>query len=78
MPRTILANIFLRYIFLNAKQCEVDQILSQLCHEINIYLTDHSKKIKQNHLNKGKLHLNENGSNILCRTFVNEIPRVFN
>ena len=31
--------------------------LSQLCHERNIYLIDYSKKIKPNHLNKGKLHL---------------------
>ena len=63
---------------LNAEWWEVNQILSQLCHERNIYLIDHSKKIKPNHLNKGKLHLNKNGSNILSRTFVNEISRVFN
>ena len=63
---------------LNAKRCEVNRILSQLFHEKNIYLIDHSKKIKSNHLNKGKLHLNKNGSNILSRTFVHEISRVFN
>ena len=63
---------------LNAKRYEVNQILSKLRHESNIYIIDHSKKIKLNHLNKGKLHLNKNGSNILSRTFVNEIPRVFN
>ena len=62
---------------LNAKRCEVNQILSELCHERNIYHIDHSKKIKTNHLNEGKLHLNKNGSNILSRTFVNEIARVF-
>ena len=56
---------------LNAKRCEVNQILSELCHERNIYFIDHSKKIKTNHLNEGKLHLNKNGSNILSRTFVN-------
>ena len=63
---------------LNAKRCEVNRILSQLCQERNMYLIDNSKKIKPNHLNKGKLHLNKNGSNILSRTFVNEISRVFN
>ena len=63
---------------LNAKLCEVNQILSQLCHERNIYQIDHSKKIKPNQLNKGKLHLNKNGSNILSRTFVNEVSRLFN
>ena len=60
---------------LNEKRCKVNQLLSELCHERNIYLTDHSKKIKPNHLNKGKLHLNKNGSNILNRAFVNEISK---
>ena len=60
------------------RSCEVNQILSQFCHERNIYLIHHSKKVKTNHLNEGKLYLNKNGSNILSRTFVNEISRVFN
>ena len=34
----------------------------------NIYLFDYSERIKQNHLNKGKLHLNKNASNILSRS----------
>ena len=63
---------------LNAKRWEVNQILSALCHERYIYLIDHSKKIKTNHLNKGKLHLKKNSSNILSSTFVNEVSRVFN
>ena len=63
---------------LNVKRCDVNRILSQLCHERNINLIDHLKKIKPNHLNKGKLHLNKNGSDILSQTFVNEISRVFN
>ena len=44
-----------------AKQCKVNEILSALCHEKNIYLSD---------LSKGKLYLNKNGSNILNHTFV--------
>ena len=63
---------------LNATYREVNQILSELRHEKNIYLIDYPKKIKPNHPNKGKLHLNKNDSNILSRTFVNEISRVFN
>ena len=43
---------------LNVKRCEVNQIFSEFYHEIIIYLIDHSKKIKQTPLNKGKLHLN--------------------
>ena len=62
---------------LNAKRCDINQILSELCSERNIYLIDYSKKIKPNYLNKGKLHLNKNGSNILSCTFVNEISRIF-
>ena len=34
----------------------------------NNYLFDYSERIKQNHLNKGKLHLNKNASNILSRS----------
>ena len=60
------------------RSCEVNQILSQFCHERNIYLIHYSKKVKTNHLNEGKLYLNKNGSNFLSRTFVNEISRVFN
>ena len=48
-------------VSLNAKRCKVNHILSELCHERNIYLIDHSKKIKPNHLSKGQLHLNKNG-----------------
>ena len=33
---------------LNAKRCTIKQFLSELCHEKNIYLIDHSKKIKRN------------------------------
>ena len=48
---------------------KVNEILLALCHEKNIYLID---------LNKGKLYLNKNGSNILNCTFVNEISKIFN
>ena len=79
MKTRILADFQIRISeSLNAKRCEVNHILSELCHERNICLIDHSKKIKPNHLSKGQLHLNKNGSNIMSRTFVNEISRVFN
>ena len=47
----------------------MNEILSALCHEKNIYLID---------LNEGKLYLNKNGSNILNCTFFNEISKIFN
>ena len=43
---------------LNKKRCEVNAIWTELCKEKNIYLIDNTKKIKPQHLNKGKLHLN--------------------
>ena len=70
-----MSNIILRidHLKLNGKRCKVNHFLSKLCHEKNIYLIDYSKRIKANHLNKGKLHLNKNASDILSRSFVNEI-----
>ena len=43
---------------LKKKGCEVNAILTDFCKEKNIYLIDNTKKIKPQHLNKGKLHLN--------------------
>ena len=43
----------------------------------NIILVDNSKKIKAQHLNRGKLHLTKFGSKLLSNNFVNEISKVF-
>ena len=37
---------------LNAKRFEVNQTLTKLCDERNIYLIEHLKKMKPNHLIK--------------------------
>ena len=58
---------------LNKKGCEVNAILTELCKEKNIYLIDNTKKIKPQHLNKCKLHLNQIGSRLL-----KEFNHVFN
>ena len=39
---------------------------------------DNSKKIKPNHLNRGKLHLNQNRSRLIDDAFLKEIPNVLN
>ena len=44
---------------LEEKRCEENSFLGKLCKEKNYYLIDHSTRIKRNHLNKGKLHLNK-------------------
>ena len=44
----------------NKKGCLVNSILAEMCKEKNIYLIDHSWKIKSHHLNTGKLHLDKN------------------
>ena len=63
---------------LKKKGCEVNAILMELCKEKNIYLIDNSKKIKPQHLNKGKLHLNQKGSRLLSDILLKEISHVFN
>ena len=45
--------------------------------ERNLNLTNHSKKLKPNHQNRGKLHLNQKGSKVLGDVFLKEISNVF-
>ena len=47
-----------------------------MCRDKNIYLIDNTNKIKAQHLNKGKLHLNRRGSKVFSSTFVNELSRI--
>ena len=47
-----------------------------MCKEQNIYLIDNTNKIKEEHLNKVKLPLNERGTNVLSSTFVSELSRI--
>ena len=61
---------------LNGKGMEVNLHLKELSKEKNISLIDSSRKIKAQHLNKGKLHLTKYGSRILSNNFVNEIFKV--
>ena len=62
---------------LNKKGIEVNSYLKELCKKKNIFLVDNSKKIKAQHLNKGKLHLTKFGSKVLSNNFGNEISKVF-
>ena len=55
---------------------EVHLRLKELSKEKNIFLIDNSKKIKAQHLNKGKLHLTKYSSRVLSNNFVNEISKV--
>ena len=61
---------------LNEKGMEVNLHLKELSKEKNISLIDSSRKIKAQHLNKGKLYLTKYGSRILSDNFVNEISKV--
>ena len=63
---------------LEEKRCEVNSFLGKLCKEKNYYLIDHSTRIKRNHLNKGKLHLNQKGTKSFSDIFVKELSKVFN
>ena len=55
---------------------EVHLHLKELSKEKNIFLIGNSKKIKAQHLNKGKLHLTKYSSRVLSNNFVNEISKV--
>ena len=61
----------------NQKGQEVNTHLKDMCKDKNIYLIDNTNRIKAQHLNKGNLHLNKRGSNMLSSTFVNELSRIF-
>ena len=61
---------------LNEKGMKINVYLKELSKEKNIFLIDNSRKIKAQHLNKGKLHLTYYGSRILNNNFVNEISKV--
>ena len=63
---------------LNEKGCEVNAHLPEMFKERKLNLINHSKKIKPNHLNRGKLHLNQKGSKVLGDAFLKEISNVFN
>ena len=54
---------------LNEKGCEVNARLTEMFKERKLNLINHSKQIKPNHLNRGKLHLNQKGSKKLGDAF---------
>ena len=49
-----------------------------MCKEKDIYLTDNAKKIKPQNLNKGKFHLNQEGSRLLKDILLKENSHVSN
>ena len=61
---------------LNEKGMEVNLLLKELSKEKNIFLIDKRKKIKAQHLNKGKLLLTKYGLRVLSNNFVNEISNI--
>ena len=58
---------------LNEKECEINAHLTEMCRERKLNLINHSKKMKPNRLDRGKLHLNQKGSKVLGDTFLKEI-----
>ena len=63
---------------LEEKRCKLNSFLGKLCKEKNYYLIVHFTRIKRNHLNKRKLHLNQKGTQLLIDIFVKELFKVFN
>ena len=60
------------------KANEVNYYLSKHCMERNIYLIDHSKTMKNQHLNGSKLHLNRRGAPVLQKTLYKFLSNTFN
>ena len=52
--------------------------LTEMCEERKLNLINHSKNIKPNHLNQGKLHLTQKRSKVLGDAFLKEISNIFN
>ena len=59
-----VSDIITRADHLKETANEINDYLSKLCMERNIYLIDHSKTLKTQHLNGSKLHLNRRGAPI--------------
>ena len=63
---------------LREKALTVDKVNSEICRERSLYLIDNSKKMKQQHLNNGKLHLNQKGARILSDIYLRGISKILN
>ena len=63
---------------LREKALTVDKVNSEICRERSLYLIDNSKKMKQQHLNNGNLHLNQKGARILSDIYLREISKILN
>ena len=73
-----ISDIVTRADLFKEKANEVNDYLSKLCMERNIYLIDPSKTLKTQHLNGSKLHLNRRGSPILQNTVRKFLSKIFN
>ena len=71
-----VSNIITRADHFKEKANEVNDYLSKLCMERNIYLIDHLKTLKTQHLNGSKLHLNRRG--VLQNTLCKFLSKIFN
>ena len=71
-------NIITRADHFKEKANEVNDYLSKHCMERNIYLIDHSKTMKNQHLNGSKLHLNRRGAPILQNTLCKSLSKILN
>ena len=73
-----VSNIIARADLFKKKANEVNDYLSKLFMERNIYLIDHSKTLKAQQLNGSKLHLNRRGAPILQNTVCKFLSKIFN
>ena len=73
-----ISNIIIRRDKWKTKAEEVNVNLKDMCMKNNMFYVDHTKSLKQQHLNRSRLHLNSKGNIILGKTFVSHISNIFN
>ena len=63
---------------LHERALEVNKYLEDICIERNLFFMDNSKKIKEQHLNNHKLHLNRVGKSVFKGSLLNHIKNLMN
>ena len=63
---------------LREKALTVNKELSEIYRETDLHLIHNSKNMKQQHLNKDKLHLNQKGVKVLSDIYLKDRGKILN
>ena len=73
-----ISNIIVRNDRFKTKAKEVNEHLQNMCYERDLPLINHSKTLKQQPLNRSRLHLNRRGTQILQNFLIKSLSEIFN